>query len=137
MIFVLVFSALAVSIATLSGTNLQIADNRCKANRALGCAESGLDILRFWLGRIYMPVTTQPGDRFGYLANFLQTDLTYNGAIAANGIKFFGIAIEVSGVRAIVAVDVAAKDGFVLVDISDIWIWFTEAGCFEFTSLQS
>ena len=79
MIFVLVFSALAVSIATLSGTNLQIADNQRKANRALGCAESGLDTLRFWFGRIYMPGTTQPDDRFSYLANFLQTDLTDNG----------------------------------------------------------
>jgi len=79
MIFVLVFSALAVSIATLSGTNLQIADNQRKANRALGCAESGLDTLRFWLGRIYMPGSTQPDDRFSTLENFLQTDLTYNG----------------------------------------------------------
>ena len=79
MIFVLVFSALAVSIATLSGTNLQIADNQRKANRALGCAESGLDTLRFWFGRIYMPGSTQPNDRFSYIANFLQTDLTYNG----------------------------------------------------------
>ena len=78
MIFVLVFSALAVSIATLSGTNLQIADNQRKANRALGCAESGLDILRFWLGRIYMPGMTHQNDRFSYLANFLQDDLTVN-----------------------------------------------------------
>jgi len=79
MIFVLVFSALAVSIATLSGTNLQIADNQCKANRALGCAESGLDTLRFWLGRISMPGMTQQNDRFSCLANFLHTDLAAYG----------------------------------------------------------
>ncbi|GAG86344.1 unnamed protein product, partial [marine sediment metagenome] len=79
MIFVLVFSALAVSIATLSGTNLQIADNQRKANRALGCAESGLDILRFWLGGISMPGMTQQNDRFSCLANFLHTDLAAYG----------------------------------------------------------
>lgn len=78
MIFVLVFSALAVCIATLSGTNLQIADNQRTSNRALSCAESGLDTLNFWLGRIYMPGTTQPDDRFSTVANFLQTDLTNN-----------------------------------------------------------
>ena len=79
MIFVLIFSALAVSMATMSGTNLQLADNQRKANRSHACAESGLDILRFWLGRIYMPGITQPDDRFSYLANFLQTDLAANG----------------------------------------------------------
>jgi len=79
MIFVLVFSALAVSLATLSGTNLQIAENQRKADCARACAESGVDILRFWLGRIYMPGTTQPDDRFSCLANFLQDDLTDNG----------------------------------------------------------
>jgi len=79
MIFLLIFSTLAISIATMSGTNLQIADNQRKANRSHACAESGLDILRFWFGRIYMPGATQPEDRFGYLANFLQTDLAENG----------------------------------------------------------
>ncbi len=79
MIFVLIFSALAVSMAAMSGTNLQLADNQRKANHSHACAESGLDILRFWFGRIYMPGTTQPEDRFSCLANFLQDDLTVNG----------------------------------------------------------
>ena len=93
MIFVLIFSALAVSMATMSGTNLQLADNQRKANRAHACAESGLDILRFWLGRISMPGMTQQNDRFSCLANFLQDDLTVNSisnipiAIDANHIS--------------------------------------------------
>jgi len=82
MIFVLIFSALAVSMATMSGTNLQLADNQRKANRAHACAESGVDILRFWLGRISMPGMTQPNERFSYLAYFLQDDLTSNIPIA-------------------------------------------------------
>ncbi len=93
MIFVLVFSALAVSMAAMSGTNLQLAENQRKADCARACAESGLDILRFWLGRIYMPGSTQPDDRFSYLANFLQSDLATNNisnipiAIYANDIS--------------------------------------------------
>ncbi|GAH88645.1 unnamed protein product, partial [marine sediment metagenome] len=80
-------------MATMSGTNLQLADNQRKANRAHACAESGLDILRFWLGRISMPGMTQQNDRFSCLANFLQDDLTVNSisnipiAIDANHIS--------------------------------------------------
>ena len=43
MIFILVFCALAVSMASLSGVNLQIADNQRKANSALSAAQSGLE----------------------------------------------------------------------------------------------
>ena len=74
-----ILSAWAVAISSISGVNLQLAENQRKLNHARASAESGLDILRFWLGRIYMPGNTQPDDRFSYLANFLQTDLTDNG----------------------------------------------------------
>jgi hypothetical protein len=43
MIFILVFCALAVSMASLSGVNVQIADNQRKANSALSAAQSGLE----------------------------------------------------------------------------------------------
>jgi hypothetical protein len=42
MIFILVFAALAVSMASLSGVNVQIADNQRKVNLALSAAQSGL-----------------------------------------------------------------------------------------------
>jgi hypothetical protein len=42
MIFILVFAALAVSMASLSGVNLQIADNQRKVNSALSASQSGL-----------------------------------------------------------------------------------------------
>jgi len=47
MIFVLVFSALAVSMATLSGTSIQLASNQHKINAALSAAQSGLECGRF------------------------------------------------------------------------------------------
>jgi len=43
MIFVLIFSALAVSMATISGTNAQLASNQHKIRSALSAAASGLE----------------------------------------------------------------------------------------------
>lgn len=78
MIFVVIFSSLAVSVAAFSGTNVQIADNQRKADRARACAESGLDIVRYWLNRIAMSGTIAPYDRFNYIAEFLHDDLLAN-----------------------------------------------------------
>jgi hypothetical protein len=47
MIFVLVFSALAVSLAAVSGTNVQLADNQRTVNCALTAAQSGLDCAKY------------------------------------------------------------------------------------------
>ena len=44
MICVLIFSALVVSMASLSGTNVQLADNQHKVNSALLAAQSGLEV---------------------------------------------------------------------------------------------
>jgi len=75
LIFLCIFSALAISMSSFSDSNVQIADNQLKANRALESAHSGLEVMRFWLGRVYMPGTTTPEDRFTVLANFIQDDL--------------------------------------------------------------
>jgi len=79
MIFILIFSALAVSIASLADTNVQIADNQHKTNCSRACAESGIEITRFWLNRVSVLGTTAPGLIFGQIANSLQSDLTVNG----------------------------------------------------------
>ena len=79
MIFLCVFSALAISLSSLSGSNVQIADNQHKVNRALESAHSGLEVMRFWVGRVYMPGTTTPNNRFTALANFMQNDLDLTG----------------------------------------------------------
>jgi len=47
MIFIIVFSALAVSMATLSGTNVQLASNQHKVNAALTAAQSGLEVGKY------------------------------------------------------------------------------------------
>jgi Tfp pilus assembly protein PilX len=79
MIFVLIFSALAVSMATISGANIQIAQNQRNANDARSCAQSGLESIRFWISRLSIPGTTAPDQRFYQISNSLQSELTASG----------------------------------------------------------
>lgn len=78
MIFLVIFSAMAVSMAALSGTNVQLAYNQCNADRARACAESGFDVIRFWLNQVSIPGTTLEADRFNQIAGSLQNELTTN-----------------------------------------------------------
>ena len=77
-IFVLIFSALAVSIATFSGTNVQLASNQHKVNFALASAGSGLEVKRFWLSRVMMPSSTPPSDYLNTIVSIVQSDLSAN-----------------------------------------------------------
>ena len=78
MIFVLIFSALAVSMAAMSGTNAQIASNQHKVGCALGSAASGLEVQRHWLTPVSMPSSTLPANYFNTIINTLQSDLDAN-----------------------------------------------------------
>ena len=97
MIFVIVFSVLAVSMATMSGTSVQLADNQRKADSARASAESGLDVARFWLNRISIPASTPPTHRFYSIATSLENDLTENNITNIN--MYLGIStIYIPGV---------------------------------------
>ncbi|NQT01562.1 MAG: hypothetical protein HQ580_06040 [Planctomycetes bacterium] len=78
MIFVLIFSALAVSMATMSGTNAQLASNQHKVGCAIASTESGLEAMRFWLNRVEFPSSTSPSNYFGTIVSNLQSDLAAN-----------------------------------------------------------
>lgn len=52
MIFVLIFSALAVSMATMSSTNVQLASNQHKINSALSAAQSGIECGKYIISTI-------------------------------------------------------------------------------------
>lgn len=47
MIFLVIFSALAVAMATVSGSNVQVASNQHKVNMALHAAQSGLECAKY------------------------------------------------------------------------------------------
>jgi len=86
MIFVLIFSTLAVSLVTMSGTNVQLASNQHKLNSTLSAAHSGLEAMQYWMNRITIPDSTSPSNYLSTVFNCLQNDLAANGItnISAN-----------------------------------------------------
>lgn len=97
LIFIAMFSALAAAMASMSSTNVQIAGNQRKLDNTRACAESGLEIMRYWMSKVEMSGTTAPGQRFTELATSLQAEL---GAIGAQNIVpvLSGSTISVSSV---------------------------------------
>ena len=79
MIFVLIFAALAVSMAGMSGTNVQIASNQHKVDCALGSASSGLEVQRHWLSLVKMPSTTPESKYLSTVITTMQSELSANG----------------------------------------------------------
>ncbi len=57
MIFLLIFSSLAVSMATLSGDSVQIANNQHKINSAYCAAQSGLQTAKYLLATVTLDST--------------------------------------------------------------------------------
>jgi hypothetical protein len=84
-IILVVVSAMAVSLAALSGSNLEMADKQKEANHALASTESGLEIMRYWLSRVRVPSSTPPADYLSAVIARVQSDL------AANSISNFQI----------------------------------------------
>ncbi len=77
LIFIAMFSALAAAMATFSGTSVQLAENSRKADVTRGSAESGLEVVRYWMSKMVLSGT--PEQRFNQLAATLQTELTNAG----------------------------------------------------------
>jgi hypothetical protein len=81
-VFVAIFSSFALAMLTMSSTNVQVADNHYEANRAFESAQSGLEVMRYWLGRVAMLGDVSPGDRFTNMVNLVDTDLGTAGISA-------------------------------------------------------
>jgi hypothetical protein len=78
MMFVLIFSVLGMAMATVANSNAQIASNQHQLGRALASAESGLEVLRYWLTQVRMPNSTAQGDYFATIINSVRNDLAAN-----------------------------------------------------------
>ena len=75
MIVMVLISTMAVAMAGISGANLQIADNQREANRAFANAESGLEVMRYWLSRVRMPSSTPETEYLSKVVADVQADL--------------------------------------------------------------
>lgn len=97
MIFILIFSALAVSMASISGINVQVAENQCQYDGARACAESGLEVIRYWLSRASISGTTASSERFNQIAASIQNDLT-NASVTNISASYDGSTISIPNV---------------------------------------
>jgi len=104
MIFVVVFSALITSMAAFSAANTQISSNQQKVGCALASASSGLEVQRYWLGRVMMPSSTPPANYFSTIVNTVQTDLADNNITNVN--------IDNGGIISDVALDSSTQQQF-------------------------
>ncbi len=80
LIFLVMFSALAVAMATFSSANVQVAGNLHRGDTTRGCAESGLEVIRYWLSQVQMSGKIDDSLRFTTLATTLQSKLDAAGA---------------------------------------------------------
>jgi hypothetical protein len=104
MIALAILSAWAVSINSVSTLNAQLAENQRKGDCARASAESGLEIMRYWLDRFSVAGTTYESLVFGEL----QTDLTND--LAVNGITNISPVCD-TGTITIPAVTLDSSDG--------------------------
>ncbi|MCF7973842.1 MAG: pilus assembly PilX N-terminal domain-containing protein [Phycisphaerae bacterium] len=74
MIILVVFASLAVSMTTLSDINLQVSNNQRCGDSARYAAESGVEVLKFWLSQVTMSGTSSPTSYLTEVNSFLQTD---------------------------------------------------------------
>lgn len=78
-LFLIIFSTLAIGMATLSSRCAQVANNQATAARARACAESGIDFMKYWMSRVHLSGLITPTQRFAVLVGQMQADLESNG----------------------------------------------------------
>ncbi|MBP7052873.1 MAG: hypothetical protein KBE65_17840 [Phycisphaerae bacterium] len=78
MIVLVVVSAMAVALASVSAANLQVSRNYQRTHQAFANAESGLEVSRYWLDRVRVPSSTPPSQYLSSVIADVQSDLQEN-----------------------------------------------------------
>jgi Tfp pilus assembly protein PilX len=84
--FLAIFSALAVAMATVSGTNVQMAENHRKADATRACASSGIEVVRYWMNQVTISGTTAADQRFAQIGASLTSALADAGVTNFNAV---------------------------------------------------
>ena len=82
MVFVTIFSTFALAMFTMSSNQVIAVDNLHQVNEARSAAESGLEILRYYLGQFSVSSSVSAEDRFSLLTSSLTSS---NLSCALNG----------------------------------------------------
>ncbi len=103
-VFILIFSALAVSMAATAGTNTQLASTQYRAACALTDAASGLEVQRYWLSHVRIPSSTPPSAYFNTIVDALRNELA--------GSNISNITLNENGLISPVAINLASAQHF-------------------------
>ena len=106
MIILAIIAALAVSLASIASTSIQITDNRQKASNALASAHSGLDVMKYFLNGINASTGSQ-------CLNSIATELNIRFATYAppiTSINFTSTGTEINFAQ--VSIDSAQNQSF-------------------------
>jgi hypothetical protein len=104
LLFLVILSALTAAMASFSGNCVQIADNQRQGDVAYRAAESGLEVMRYWLSRFVMPKTTPANQYLATIITSLRSDLTAAGVTQ--------IVVQDDGAISTVALDPDAGSSF-------------------------
>ncbi len=74
-----IISVMVLSLAGISGANLEVANNQQEAGRAFASSESGLEVMHYWLSRVRVPSLTPPSQYASTVIALAQTDLAAHG----------------------------------------------------------
>ncbi|MFC1675973.1 pilus assembly PilX N-terminal domain-containing protein [Planctomycetota bacterium] len=78
MIFIAIFSALAVSMVSMSDTNAQLSGNHHEINNALSSAQSGIEIIRHYISNMNISSDVASQDRLSFATSSLRTTFEEN-----------------------------------------------------------
>ena len=79
MIFLSIFVVLSMSMLTVSSVSAKTASNHKQGNRALTSAESGIEVMRYWMDKVDMPGATAIDERFDEVRNDLASKMFFSG----------------------------------------------------------
>jgi len=114
MIFILIFSALAVSMAAMTDANVQLASNHHNIKAALASAQSGQEVIRYWLSDLLISSSTPISQYLSAIITTLQNNLSDTG--------ISNITVQNDGSISTVMLDATEGccfDGQILIDAND------------------
>jgi len=99
MLYLVIFSTLALGFYTAVTTSAQVAHNERRATEARLAAESGLQFIRYEISRVKIPPLTPPDKRFGQLYLQLSKNLATSPNLDGRGVSYLPglIAIPTGG----------------------------------------
>ncbi len=121
MLFVILFSVFAATMATISGINVQVADNQRKIDAARACAESGLEIMRHWLSQVSISGNISPDQRLTFVNNALPTNLQDDTSPYSSTMETPSVMLDSAKNQSFVATITQIDDDTLQMDVTGIY----------------